>query len=214
MSDIKSIEKIAQNYFIIAEEEKAVAIEARKVGKSEIQRAKARLVLVEKELELAKVRNEFTEKDDHLIQKKQECKELLNIPKQFLDNACESIEYTKNLSKVQKKIAEILKKIAEQELMIGENKLKLADETMTVANERNKLAKIQLNYVKVYKANTSKEKISKAEHELNKQQEILIQARDSVLERTKIIKKNENKLADLKREHANKLSDREKIRHT
>ena len=89
----------------------------------------------------------------------------------------------------------------------------LADETMTVANNRNKLAKIQLKYVKIYKANAPKEKISKVEQELNHHQKVLIEARDEVINRTKNIKEKENKLADLKRELSIKLSEREKIRH-
>ena len=79
MLNIDNVEKIALNNLVIAKEEKTVAIEAKKVGKSEIERAKARLVLVEKELELGKIRDDFAEKDDNLIHKKQECRELLNI---------------------------------------------------------------------------------------------------------------------------------------
>ena len=120
--------------------------------------------------------------------------------------------YNERVAEIQTKIAETQRKIANGETEIAEVKVKLANKKLHIAKDRGNLAKKMLVYVKLVSENAPSEKTSRAEETYLKLQKDLNNLETDITEINKNFIKKQNKLADLKKEHSERLAEREKIR--
>lgn len=212
MEEIKNIERLAEENSKIAESEKESADEMKVLAKHTVKRAKAREMLVRSEIELAIIRKRLAEKSKKLVDRKEKAKVLLKFADDSIKAEKHQAIYNDKIAEVQTKVAEIQQKIAHVETEIAEVEVKIANRKFHEAKERGNLAKKQFAYVKLANANAPSEKISKAEGVYLKIQEDLIKFEMDAMELNKNMSKKQHKLADLKKELSEKLSEREKIR--
>ncbi|MFW9951842.1 MAG: hypothetical protein ACFFKA_17130 [Candidatus Thorarchaeota archaeon] len=212
MEQIKNVERLAEENSNIAESEKESATEMIALASHTVKRAKAREMLVKTEIDLAIIRERLAEKTKKLVEKKEKSKELLKFADDNIKAEKHQAIYNSKVAEVQIKIAEIQRKIARAETEIGEVEVKIANKKFDEAKERGKLAKKQFAYVKLAKANAPPEKISRAEETYFKIQKDLTRFEMDRMELNRNIHIKQNKLADLKKELSEKLSEREKIR--
>ncbi|MFX0106212.1 MAG: hypothetical protein ACFE75_12095, partial [Candidatus Hodarchaeota archaeon] len=90
--------------------------------------------------------------------------------------------------------------------------VKRANLKLDEAKQRKNLAKKQFAYVKLVNSNAPGEKVTKAQEAYLKQQKNLTKLETDALEINKEAMEKQNKLANLKKELSEKLSEREKIR--
>ena len=212
MAEVKNVERLAEENSNIAKSEKESASELKALAKQTLKMAKAREMLVKNEIDLAKIRERLAEKSKKLVESKEKVKELLKFGNDILKAEKIQAIYNEKVAEIQTKIAEIQAKYANVEVEIAEVKIKLANKKFDEAKERDNLAKKQLVYVKLVNTNAPGEKISKAEQAYLKIQKDLTKFETDAMEINKNIVGKQNKLADLKKELSEKLSEREKIR--
>ncbi|MFX0021809.1 MAG: hypothetical protein ACFE9S_05750 [Candidatus Hermodarchaeota archaeon] len=212
MEEINKFEKIAEENANLARIERDTASEMKSLAKQSVKRAKAREMLARNELEVAKVRERLADKSKKLVERKEKMKDYLKIGEDILKAERIQTQYNQNVAEIQTEIAEIQKEIAKIEKDITEIKVKIANKKLDEAKERGNLANKIRDYVKLMNANAPSDKISRAEEAYLNVQKLLTKLETDALELNKNIVKKQNKLADLKKDHSDKLAEREKIR--
>jgi hypothetical protein len=215
MESIDKIEKIAQENQKISQEEKDLAKQSRNVGKSELKRARARELLVTKELDLTKIKRAWAEKKINLVIEKRDLKKkgYFEVEDLELKSEEDSAIYDQKVAIIQEQIAELNRDIAFLEKRIAKKMIALVDDKLYASKEREKLAKKQEAYAKALKEQQSQDKISIAGNDVKLQEKALNKARKFVEEEERDINARQNELANLKKKFSLKLSEREKIRH-
>lgn len=214
MENLKNLEKVANANIELAIKEKELAKEFNLVGLEEYKRAEIRRELAEKNFKLNDTRQSLAKKYSVLLEKKVQNKH--NEPLKFTDEEIkyekDYIEYLKLINDIQVQIAKIQLEMAELEIKISADKIKISHEREYFAKEREKLGKKQLDYIKAKLGNKSEKKISKLYEKYLMIQETLYRDQKDIMIDLKELKQKEINLADLKKLHSLKLSEREKIR--
>ncbi|MFW9822865.1 MAG: hypothetical protein ACFFE4_08025 [Candidatus Thorarchaeota archaeon] len=212
MENDKNLEIIAQKNLDIAEYEKLIYKESKIVVKQELKSTKARALLAKNEIKLAKLKQILAEKSKKLNEIKGNAKDILNFSNNNLKNEEDYTIYNLKIAEIKKAIAEVQRKIASLEKQKSEVELKIIKEKLEVAKERELLGNRQLNFVKLLKKSTPNGKLAKAKETYLNQQKKLNKAIREVYKKSIEIRRNEDKLADFKKELSEKLTLRERIR--
>jgi len=212
MEKAENIEKIGNENLKLAEKEKEISLDTKKVAKLELKRSKAREGLVKADYDVSGIKKELAEKMKKLVEKKYDIMNLVNYSEADLKAEMNAANYNDKLANSQIQIADIQKRIAHIEKEISEEKFKHAKENFNLAKERESLGKKQLSYVKSAQSQEPPEKISLSEQTYMRQEKELNKAKKDLMDRETKIKDKETELANLKKELSVKLDEREKIR--
>lgn len=203
---------MANKSLIIAQQEKEVAIIEKKISNEEVNRARARIRLAQNQEKLAELSLKLKEKNLILIENKIKNMKLLKFLEEQLDKEKRLALYDENIAKAQLKMADIHKKIAGVERIIASLRMKIAGDKIRISNERGKLGKKMLVYVKAVRSGSQEQKIRKLESNYQNQNNILNEAKKKIIDKKEAIKNKQIKLSHLKKELAEIISDRAKIR--
>ena len=212
MEEITKIEELARHNLNIANHEKILVLESKKIAKIELERSKARENLAKKDLELAKSKERLLEKTRKYIKDKQDVKEILNLSESGLKIEFERAMYVEKVAEVQIEIAEIHLKISKFEKEISDKKFKLVEEKEKMAKERENLSKIQYKYINMKRKDAPEGKTSNIKEDINRQELTLKNARKKGIDTINDIEKVEWQLSDMKKRLAEKLLKREQLR--
>ncbi|MFX0008271.1 MAG: hypothetical protein ACFFA7_12995 [Promethearchaeota archaeon] len=181
MEKVFNLNLKAQENIIIAEKEKFVAIELKKLAKNLLKKVKTRENFVEKEIKLAQVRMKLVENNKELLENKIKSMELLKFPEAVIKNETDYIAYHEKVAKNQLELAKHHKEIAELEEKLAKKKFILANSKMHAANIRIKLGRYQLKYLTAIqkkspkKALTLRESYKEEKRKLNHHMQDVIQ---------------------------------------
>jgi hypothetical protein len=214
MEQLDKLQIAAKENLELAKKEKELAKKFNLTGISELKRAKVRKQLAEKNIKLNARRIDLAEKYEELLERKSQSinNEILEFSKKDIQFEKDYSHYIMLITDIQTQIAEIQLEMADLELDIASEKIKISHETEYAAKEREDLSKQQLAYIKAVSDKKSQNKISNLEEKYLLTQETLNQDRKDILEDLKTLKQKEVKLAELKKLHSLKLSEREKAR--
>ncbi|MFW9772622.1 MAG: hypothetical protein ACFFEO_10750 [Candidatus Thorarchaeota archaeon] len=212
MENTDNLKVIAQKNLDIAENERLICKTSKLKVKQDLKSAKVRESLVKNEMELAKLKLILADKNKELIERKGEVKDILNFSNNNLKSEEEYAIYNGKIAVIKRSIAEVQKKISHLDREIAEEELKIINEKLRVAKERELLAKMQFNYIKLIQKSAPNEKLTKIKEDTINQQEELYEAIKDVYKKSVEIGSKEDELADLKKLLSERLSEREKIR--
>ncbi|MFW9782554.1 MAG: hypothetical protein ACFFFB_09765 [Candidatus Heimdallarchaeota archaeon] len=212
MENTDNLKVIAQKNLDIAENERLICKTSKLKVKQDLKSAKVRESLVKNEMELAKLKLILADKNKELIERKGEVKDILNFSNNNLKSEEEYAIYNGKIAVIKRSIAEVQKKISHLDREIAEEELKIINEKLRVAKERELLAKMQFSYIELIQKSAPSEKLTKIKEDTINQQEELYEAIKDVYKKSVEIGIKEDELADLKKLLSEKLSEREKIR--
>ncbi|MFX1345962.1 MAG: hypothetical protein ACFFAI_12705 [Promethearchaeota archaeon] len=149
MEKILKLNLKANENIIIAEKEKLVALELKKLAKNLLKKVKTREAFVEKEIKLAKIRKELVEKNNKVLENKIKSKEILKFPEEVIKNEKNFINYHEKAAENQLELAKNHKDIAQLEKKLAKSKIELANSKKDAAEKRIKIGKLQLKYLTV-----------------------------------------------------------------
>ncbi len=213
MENISDIELRAFENSIVGKKEISFANELKRMAKEELKKAEKREALIQSQLLVAKIREDLAEQNKKLVEHKLKSKHLIQASDVVLKHDQEFTVYHEKMAKIQREIAKIHKEIAQQERIIAEKRIDLAKEKIDLGKKRISISKKQKAFVKAIKAIKKDEKIKDITSQYENEQKELNDARNDILEIEKDIRKNANKIADLKGTLALKLTESGKIRY-
>ncbi len=213
MENISDIELRAFENSSIGKKEIFFANELKRMAKEELKKAEKREALMQSQLSVAKIREDLAEQNKKLVEHKLKSKHLIQASDVVLKHDQEFTVYHEKMAKIQREIAKIHKEVAQQERKVAERRIDLAKEKIDLGKKRISISKKQKAFVKAIKAIKKDEKIKDIKSQYENEQKELNDARNDILEIEKDIRKNTNKIADLKGTLALKLTESEKIRY-
>jgi len=213
MENISDIELRAFENSIIGKKEISFANELKRMAKEELKKAEKREEFMRSKLSVAKIREDLAEQNKKLVDHKLKSKHLIQASEVALKHDQEFTVFNEKMAKLQREIANIHKEIAQQERKVAERRIDLAKEKIDLGKKRISISKKQLAFVKAIKAIKKDDKIRDIKSSYENEQKELNDARNDTLEIEKDIRKNVNKIADLKGKLALKLTESEKIRY-
>jgi len=213
MENISDIELRAFENLVIGKKEVSFANQLKRMAKLELKKAEKREEFMRSKLSVAKVREDLADQNKKLVEHRLKSKHLIQASEAVLKHDQEFTTFHEKMAKIQKEIANIHKEIAQQERKIAEKRIDLAKEKMDLGKKRISISKKQKAFVKAIKAIKKDEKIKNIKSQYENEQKELNDAKNDIVEIEKEIRKNANKIADLKGTLALKLTESEKIRY-
>lgn len=199
---------------LIAKNDIKLAKKLKKLAKSELERSKARNLLVKKDKKFTKLRREVAVDIKDFVEEKLEIRKngALKFSEDELKKEITKSIYNGKMAIFQEALNDLYLKIADIDKIIAQKRQKYATNALDLAKEREQLSKKLLIYIKTVRENLPEEEVLKAKRECeNLKKKLLLEGKE-LLEKEGEIKRKENELADLEREVGLKFSELEKIR--
>jgi len=199
---------------LIAKNDIKLAKKLKKLAKSELERSKARNLLVKKDKKFTKLRREVAVDIKDFVEKKLEIRKngVLKFSEDELKKEITKSIYNGKMAIFQEALNDLYLKIADIDKIIAQKRQKYAINALDLAKEREQLSKKLLIYIKTVRENLPEEQVLKAKRECENIKKKLLLEKKELLEKEGEIKRKENELVDLEREVGLKFSELEKIR--
>lgn len=215
LDKVEKLRKLGEAQEVLAKYERDNSRNLRSLANGELEKARARDNLIEKQLKLCEIRKIRVDIIRKMNQEKETIKNngVIDFPEEELKAEKHTADYNQLVSDVQTEIANNHKKISNLQKELAQEKIKLADKKMKIADRREKIGKKLVEYSLILSGDPSDSEISKSQKEYKGVQKKLNKDIEKAFLMEEEIRMKENKLAELRKQLSIIMADLEKIRH-
>jgi chromosome segregation ATPase len=215
LDKVEKLRKIGEANQLLAKYERDNSRNLKSLANGELEKAKARENLIEKQLKLCEIRRNRVEIIKKMNQEKIIIKKngIIDFPEEELKAEKHTADYNQLVSDIQTEIANIHKKISNLQKDLAQEKIRIAEKRMKIADRREKIGRKMVEYSDILSGDPSDSEISKSQKEYKTIQKKLNKDIEKIFGMEEETRRKENKLADLRKQLSNIMTDLEKIRH-